>query len=459
MPPVQRLPPTGEPGIGTQKETAGTTGRVGNGPQRLRAQARHHRLDQRPQREIPAGTAHGTLRVPPQQTLIEITLGVGVQADPVLRVDQLHQPRELSRVLDLVLRLEENRAEHPLPLAQPVQQAQLLGLQRLAGPRPQTGRQCVFIGLDSPQRDQVRPPKHWASKSVSLLCYRLWHFLRHPRRQTEHRASGQLSRQRRDNSLSGGSVPRRAASIITAPIQPLVTPLARCHACVGRCAPRARRRELRSSPQAPPAQMSHQRYANRLVRKGLSKLQHAAEVLCPEPSSRLRPQLSPPRGDNLGGGPVGRSTLSCDQPKPRRGATYQSRATPWDSIVFSLALKGRDITTQSRLSRPFRARPLIYLTPRALPWAGMFDPVGVDRRNRVESGTRSSLQPLHPTSCRLMETAASCAHASLCRHPPRPVRRECAPAARSPVHHWGLAGPVDRRRRPRGCFGVGRRIV
>jgi hypothetical protein len=43
---------------------------------------------------------------------VEIALGVGIQPDPALGVDHLHQARQLGRVLDLVLRLEEDRAQH-----------------------------------------------------------------------------------------------------------------------------------------------------------------------------------------------------------------------------------------------------------------------------------------------------------------------------------------------------------
>jgi hypothetical protein len=56
-----------------------------------------------------------------QQAFVQVTLGVGIQTDPALRVNQLHQARELGRVLDLVLGLEEDGAQHPWLLTQPVQ--------------------------------------------------------------------------------------------------------------------------------------------------------------------------------------------------------------------------------------------------------------------------------------------------------------------------------------------------
>jgi len=39
------------------------------------------------------------------------------------------------------------------------------------------------------------------------------------------------------------------------------------------------------------------------------------------------------------------------------------------------------------MSRPFRAKPIKRPSPRALPWASMFDPVGVAEQDRVGPGT------------------------------------------------------------------------
>ncbi len=48
-----------------------------------------------------------------QQALVGVALHVGVEADPLLAVDQVDdQPAQLGRVLDLVLRLAEDDAEH-----------------------------------------------------------------------------------------------------------------------------------------------------------------------------------------------------------------------------------------------------------------------------------------------------------------------------------------------------------
>jgi hypothetical protein len=106
---------------------------------RLGLHAGHHGLDQRARREVLAGAALGVFGVLLQQAFVQVALGVGVQADPVLGVDHLHQPRELGRVLDLVLRLEEDGAQHARLVAQLVQRGQVMRLQRLAGLAAQAG--------------------------------------------------------------------------------------------------------------------------------------------------------------------------------------------------------------------------------------------------------------------------------------------------------------------------------
>ena len=116
---VQRRTRARQPAIGAEEKAAGTAGRVGNRLHGLRAHAGHHGLDQRTRREILAGAALGVFGVLLQQTLVQIAFGVGVQADPAFRVDHLHQARELGRILNAVLRLEEDRAQHALFQPQP----------------------------------------------------------------------------------------------------------------------------------------------------------------------------------------------------------------------------------------------------------------------------------------------------------------------------------------------------
>ena len=72
------------------------------------------RPDQRPRREVlPRARLH-VLRVLLEQPLVGVALDVGVEREPRLAVDQVDdQPPQLRRVLDLVLRLAEDDAEHP----------------------------------------------------------------------------------------------------------------------------------------------------------------------------------------------------------------------------------------------------------------------------------------------------------------------------------------------------------
>jgi hypothetical protein len=58
---------------------------------------------------------------------------VGVQRGPLLAPDQVrHQPLELGRVLDAVLRLAKDDAQHPGLLSQFLQCVAVLHLQRVA---------------------------------------------------------------------------------------------------------------------------------------------------------------------------------------------------------------------------------------------------------------------------------------------------------------------------------------
>ena len=105
------------------------------------------RLDQRARREVLAGAALGVLRVLLQQALVGVALHVGVDRQPVLLVDQVDdQPPQLGRVLDLVLRLAEDQAEHALLLAQFLERVavvveQLVAVLRSAGSASRTPRE------------------------------------------------------------------------------------------------------------------------------------------------------------------------------------------------------------------------------------------------------------------------------------------------------------------------------
>ena len=85
----------------------------------LRRHDVHHRGDERARREVLAGAALDVLGVLLQQALVGVALHVGVEARPLLLVDQVDdEPPQLGRVLNLVLRLAEDDAEHAGPLAE-----------------------------------------------------------------------------------------------------------------------------------------------------------------------------------------------------------------------------------------------------------------------------------------------------------------------------------------------------
>ena len=68
-----------------------------------------------------------------QQALVGIALHIGGEAGPLLLVDQVHdQAAQLGRVLDLVLRLAEDDAQHPGALAQLLQRVAVMHLQLIA---------------------------------------------------------------------------------------------------------------------------------------------------------------------------------------------------------------------------------------------------------------------------------------------------------------------------------------
>lgn len=105
--------------VGGQQESAGSAGRVADRVLRSRGSHVHHRLDERPRREVLPGPALGVLGVLLQQPLVGVPLHVGVHHRPVLLVDEVHdQATQLRRVLELVLRPAEDEAEEPLLLAE-----------------------------------------------------------------------------------------------------------------------------------------------------------------------------------------------------------------------------------------------------------------------------------------------------------------------------------------------------
>ena len=105
--------------VGTEEEAAGAARRVadavvGAGP--------HHvddGRDQRPRREVLAGPASTLLGGLLNQTLVGVALQVGVEAQPLVAVDELFdEPLQLRRVLHPVAGLAENHGQHVVARAE-----------------------------------------------------------------------------------------------------------------------------------------------------------------------------------------------------------------------------------------------------------------------------------------------------------------------------------------------------
>ena len=106
-----------------EQEAARAAGRIADRLPRLGAHHVHHRGDERARREVLARAAFHVLGVLLQQALVGVALHVGGKRGPLLLVDQVDdQPAQLGRVLDLVLRLAEDDAEHARLLAEFLQQ-------------------------------------------------------------------------------------------------------------------------------------------------------------------------------------------------------------------------------------------------------------------------------------------------------------------------------------------------
>jgi hypothetical protein len=116
-----------------QQEAARAAGGIADGLARLRGHHVHHGGDERARREVLARAAFHVLGVLLQQAFVGIALHVGGQAGPLLLVDQVHdQPPQLGRVLDLVLRLAEDDAQHARPLAEFLQRVAVMRFQFVA---------------------------------------------------------------------------------------------------------------------------------------------------------------------------------------------------------------------------------------------------------------------------------------------------------------------------------------
>jgi len=96
---------------GGEQKPAGAAGRVVHRLSRLGVNDGNHRVDQRARREVLPGTRLDLLRIAFEQALIDRAFDIDAEPEPGLAVDETDEPPELRRVLDLVLRFQENRAD------------------------------------------------------------------------------------------------------------------------------------------------------------------------------------------------------------------------------------------------------------------------------------------------------------------------------------------------------------
>ena len=129
---------------GHQQEAGGAAGRVADGLARGGGHGFHDGLDERARGEVLAGAALHVLGVLLQQAFVNLALHVEAQARPVFAVDKGQQVLEAGRVLNLVLGLLEDDAQHAGLLAQVGEQVAVLHLQRVAFEGTQAGPVLSF---------------------------------------------------------------------------------------------------------------------------------------------------------------------------------------------------------------------------------------------------------------------------------------------------------------------------
>jgi hypothetical protein len=98
--------------VGGEEEAAGAAGRVGDGLAGERTDAFDHGFDQRARGEVLAGAGLGVLGVAFEQVFVDGAFSVGAEHDPIGFVHHGNDTGELGGVLDLVLGLGEDLAEH-----------------------------------------------------------------------------------------------------------------------------------------------------------------------------------------------------------------------------------------------------------------------------------------------------------------------------------------------------------
>ena len=127
---------------------------------------RHHGVDQRARREVLSGAGLHLLGIALKQALVDRAFDVDALFEPAFAVDQADDPLELGRVLDFVLRFEEDGADHAGLARQLVEYlgvalGQFLALQ-IAKPAP-----LAILG----DRRAVRPQQALRHKLGALVVH------------------------------------------------------------------------------------------------------------------------------------------------------------------------------------------------------------------------------------------------------------------------------------------------
>jgi len=156
----QRLLPHVLPG--SEQKPAGAAGGVMDRLARIGIDDRHDGLDQRARGEVLPGAGLHLLRVAFQEALVDRALHIDAEAEPAFAVDQANQPLQSGRVLDFVLRLQEDRADNTRLPRQLVEDGAIAPGQRLALQIAQyrpaaTGRDRRRFALQQPRRNQRHP--------------------------------------------------------------------------------------------------------------------------------------------------------------------------------------------------------------------------------------------------------------------------------------------------------------
>lgn len=143
-----------------EQESARAARGVADGLPGLRIHGLHDGRDERARREVLARAALHILGVLLQQTLVGVALNIGVEARPLLLVDEVDdEPTQLRWVLDFVLRLFENQPEHAAAAAEGFQRVTVVNLQVVALEFQQGGP-------IEPFRNGGRPVERWPALHI-----------------------------------------------------------------------------------------------------------------------------------------------------------------------------------------------------------------------------------------------------------------------------------------------------